>query len=428
MNPADHWLPFRRPDSPDNRAAILERVRDGVVAPLEALVRRTQESGAGLDPELVRSLSGVHFTIRESFADATHRHRIRDLGDALASWREQLRATAQLGREVRVQTLGDLPDLDPGQAGQLHLAVREAIGNAIRHSGASRLELIVTPWRNGCAVSLADNGRGLADEAGGGGLGLSGMRRRMERSGGSLRIHQRQGTVLEFRLPARAPGLWSWLCHDDRLARQVLPDWHHAMLATWNRRLGTSGSLEDWFRQWPHRIDSDAPASIDEVGRWLAAQLARMTPHCRLEEERHGTLRSFTVEPVEPPDPLHWIELGLQLAAVHPVQLAGAESDPELTIHLATHAAELPEADPTRLFPDLVAAEWADGLGGFHRELSQYLHDLVAQELVAESMRWQLARELSPADGSRSDYDRCSYELRQLALAARGLSHEICPC
>lgn len=426
-DPGDHWLPFRRPDSPDSRAAILERVRREVVEPLGELVRHTQETETGLDRELVLSLSGVYFTIRESFADTEHRQSIGGVGDALGSWRAQLRATSQLGREVQVRELGETPEISPEQAGELHLAVREAIGNAIRHSEASRLELIVSPWRGGCAVSMADNGRGLAD-AGDPGFGLAGMQRRMERAGGSLQIHHHQGTVLEFRIPARSPGLWSWLRQSERTARNVEPGWHGELLSIWERRVGESGSLEEWFQHWPHPVDSSAPASLDEVGPWLARQLTGMAPDAELGTQRKGDLHSFTPSPAAPLDPLHWIELGVRLAAKHPVLLCGSAGDPAVSFLLASDPDSLPEPDPSRLFPDLVAAEWSDGLRGFHRELSQYLHDLVAQELVAESMRWEIAREFSTANASRGDCDRCSYELRRLALAARGLSHEISPC
>jgi signal transduction histidine kinase len=58
-------------------------------------------------------------------------------------------------------------------------------------------------------------------------------------------------------------------------------------------------------------------------------------------------------------------------------------------------------------------------------DLSSYLHDVLAQELVAESMRWEMAREDCPPGPLRSRYDQCQHELRRIAVLARGISHEI---
>jgi len=61
--------------------------------------------------------------------------------------------------------------------------VREGVTNVVRHSGASRCEVQVTP----STVSIHDDGRPSTSD-GGGGRGLAGLRERAAAAGGALRI------------------------------------------------------------------------------------------------------------------------------------------------------------------------------------------------------------------------------------------------
>lgn len=89
-------------------------------------------------------------------------------------------------------------------------AVREAVSNVIRHSGASHVTVAVTLDEATLRLSLADNGRGLSPEAQSGattGYGLRSLRKRIADIGGSLEIlSSPQGTVVMLLAPLR-PGL-----------------------------------------------------------------------------------------------------------------------------------------------------------------------------------------------------------------------------
>jgi signal transduction histidine kinase len=83
--------------------------------------------------------------------------------------------------------------------------VQEALTNAVRHAGATRIRIDVGE-HGGCVdVAVADDGRGFDPAAAdSGGFGLTGMRERVELAGGELDIDSGpQGTIVRARLPVR---------------------------------------------------------------------------------------------------------------------------------------------------------------------------------------------------------------------------------
>lgn len=88
--------------------------------------------------------------------------------------------------------------LSPAHEGVLALALREAVTNVIRHAGASSCNLSLSRMNGSCRLEIADNGNGkLGPE----GVGLSGMRTRVEALGGTLARKTDSGTRLIITLP-----------------------------------------------------------------------------------------------------------------------------------------------------------------------------------------------------------------------------------
>jgi signal transduction histidine kinase len=87
----------------------------------------------------------------------------------------------------------------------LHFLFREALRNALRHSGCRRAELCISLHGRKLEVSLRDDGHGFNPKSrNGNGLGLETMRRRADQLGGCLTIESSpQGTEVRFagRLP-----------------------------------------------------------------------------------------------------------------------------------------------------------------------------------------------------------------------------------
>jgi two-component system sensor histidine kinase DesK len=91
--------------------------------------------------------------------------------------------------------------LDREHEGILGLTLREAVTNIIRHAAASRCEIRFRHVRQKYVLEVQDDGRGGAY---GEGLGLLGMRERIEALGGSVLRDLSSGTHLTVSLPAEA--------------------------------------------------------------------------------------------------------------------------------------------------------------------------------------------------------------------------------
>jgi signal transduction histidine kinase len=83
--------------------------------------------------------------------------------------------------------------LAPELEATLYRIVQEALNNAVRHAGASRVELRVTERDSTIAVTVADDGRGFDPGAVKRGFGLVGMRERVSLANGALEIDSEPG-------------------------------------------------------------------------------------------------------------------------------------------------------------------------------------------------------------------------------------------
>lgn len=69
--------------------------------------------------------------------------------------------------------LAELDQLSPSQALQLMRVVQEALGNALKHSGANTVVIALDALGTGCRIRVQDNGRGFSPEAVHAGKGLA---------------------------------------------------------------------------------------------------------------------------------------------------------------------------------------------------------------------------------------------------------------
>lgn len=427
----DYWLPFRRQDRGPEGGAVAGRVRREVILPLEELLARAAAAGPGIPADLLASLESVTGVVGESLAAADSAGTVANLDQAWQGWDLKLQAFARDGGEVRMQRLGRMPVLGGEVARQLFLAVREAIGNSMRHAAARRIELMLVPWQEGCAVTVADNGRGMPGGRAGGGIGLASMRRRMARCGGELLVHPAEGTVVEFRAPHAEFGCWHWLREGGRLGRGVAAGHAAGLIRRWEGRVDACGGFERIFREWPQGAEAflpdpahPVPGDFTRIPEWIGRRLAAMGPAARQDCSGDGDRLCCRIEEDDAIDPLHWLDLALELSVVWPVMLR-SESDDNLQIHVTRDPRLLPSSRSGASYASRVHAAWSGGISDLRADLSSYLHDVLAQELVAESMRWEIGREACPPSDLRSRFDQCQHELRRIAMVARSLSHEL---
>jgi signal transduction histidine kinase len=87
---------------------------------------------------------------------------------------------------------------------ELYRVAQEALNNVLKHSRATRVRVAVTQADGRVAMEIADDGVGFEPEIHMGGFGVSGMRERVVRLGGSLRVDSTpgEGTFVRIEVPA----------------------------------------------------------------------------------------------------------------------------------------------------------------------------------------------------------------------------------
>ncbi|MGH9381683.1 MAG: sensor histidine kinase [Thermoanaerobaculia bacterium] len=105
--------------------------------------------------------------------------------------------------QVELSVASGLRPADPEREQAIVRCVQEIVTNAVRHADADHLWIELRLGEDGLELEARDDGRGVGEVQPG--QGLTGMRERLERLGGSLQIHSTPGEGFELR--ARLP--WS---------------------------------------------------------------------------------------------------------------------------------------------------------------------------------------------------------------------------
>ncbi len=115
--------------------------------------------------------------------------------------------TAGSGVEVAVEVTGAGSKLPEAMEQHLLRIAQEAVTNALKHAGASRIGVNLHMEAHNLHMKIGDNGRGFDQQdvfsSRAGHFGLIGMRERAERLGGELRLASNpgQGTAVEVTVP-----------------------------------------------------------------------------------------------------------------------------------------------------------------------------------------------------------------------------------
>lgn len=130
-----------------------------------------------------------------------------DLSTLVGMFRYRLQPRIQAtGMQLlwRMDDLTCTPQLDPTASLHLLRILQEAVANALRHSGATAIELSTRQTADAIEITVRDNGAGFDRERAATGRGLSNMRSRAERLGARLAIttEPRHGTCVTLLLLA----------------------------------------------------------------------------------------------------------------------------------------------------------------------------------------------------------------------------------
>jgi two-component system, NarL family, sensor histidine kinase UhpB len=165
----------------------LEAVREAAPSELEAEIADTK----ALANQAMRELLSLARQLRPTALD--------DLG-LVAAIAGQIEQVSRSGVGAELVEEGDFSDLDGDVQLVVYRVAQEALSNAVRHSGAERIEVALRRGRAGVELTVSDDGRGFAFEASESGLGIAGMRERALLLGGELTIESRPGRGTTVRL------------------------------------------------------------------------------------------------------------------------------------------------------------------------------------------------------------------------------------
>ena len=195
------------------RRRFANDVHDGIgqwltTIKLNLQMLRAEHRGAAVED----GLGDVVGQIDEAIADA--RRIAHDLSPALIE-REGLAAAVRshadmIAKRADITVTVDAADpqfMSPTRQGHLYRVIQEALQNAIRHSGASNIQISLTSEGPSGRLVICDNGRGLSAKAGAGGLGLASMRERAMLLGGHCTVKNAagDGVVVEVVFPLKDP-------------------------------------------------------------------------------------------------------------------------------------------------------------------------------------------------------------------------------
>ncbi len=174
------------------------------------LIPQEPERAAGMVDEMRSQLKEGLGDLRRTLAALRHGEPAEaalpaaPLPEALEELVETFTRATQLPVDVRIAP--DLPPLDEARRHALFRAVQEGLTNIQRHAAATRAWVAVDAAGEGVRLTVADDGRGLAGGAEGGGFGLAGLRERAARLGGRFEIGARPegGTCLTLTLDLTA--------------------------------------------------------------------------------------------------------------------------------------------------------------------------------------------------------------------------------
>jgi signal transduction histidine kinase len=155
-------------------------------ADAKALLAEARASASAALSELRDLVRGIHPPV---LAD-------RGLVDAVQALALTLASSIPIELELRLDRRLAAP-----VESAAYFVVAESLANAVRHSGAHRIQVSVVDSGPALQVTVRDDGRGGADPARG--TGLRGIQRRLSAFDGTLRIASPPGgpTVLEMELP-----------------------------------------------------------------------------------------------------------------------------------------------------------------------------------------------------------------------------------
>jgi two-component system sensor histidine kinase UhpB len=194
----------------EERARVARDLHDEVNQSLTGVLLHLEAARAAAPPELEAELAQTKAAANQAMSELlTLARQLRptaldDLG--LLAAVEGLTESFDAGDiTLSFQADGDFSALPEDEQLVIYRVAQEALSNAARHSGASRIDVRLARHEGEVSLEVRDDGSGFAFAEADTGLGLAGMRERSLLVDGDLNIESRpgSGTVVRLRV---APG------------------------------------------------------------------------------------------------------------------------------------------------------------------------------------------------------------------------------
>ncbi len=191
----------------DNTGQVLA----GLLLNLELVERHLGAASAEALARLARCRELASLTL-DQVRDISHVLHLPDWGDVRFDQAvEWLVVQMELRRklDVRVGPMQVPPDAPPEVKTTLYRALQEALTNVLRHAEARQVVIQTSAWPEGVELVVTDDGRGfdpVSQAAGGHGIGLANVRKRVAMVGGTVEISTApgRGVRLAVFVPSRA--------------------------------------------------------------------------------------------------------------------------------------------------------------------------------------------------------------------------------
>lgn len=203
------WSISRMSDQSRQRAELLDRIETLTIEAERARwageIHDTLAQGftsiitllQGAQPNVELALQTARENLREARALVASNAPSPLDGSSLEEALRRLVNGVELESSFRV--IGDPVGLQTSAEVVLLRTVQEALTNVARHSGASRVDVVMRFDEDGVSLEVRDDGRGFGDAPEG--FGLRGMRARLEQVGGTLSLSSDDGASVLVEVP-----------------------------------------------------------------------------------------------------------------------------------------------------------------------------------------------------------------------------------
>jgi signal transduction histidine kinase len=196
----------------DERQRIAAEIHDTLAQHLAGIIAQLQ--AAGEDADSRSRMDKALRLAREGLAEARRTvHAVVPTQLEATSLPEALQTVTDQWTELHdvpaaLTVTGTVADMHPEVEGTLLRVAQESLANASKYAEAARVGVTLSYMEDVVALDVLDDGRGFdpARLAEAGGFGLTAMRRRVERLGGTLAVESApgEGTAVSATLPVAA--------------------------------------------------------------------------------------------------------------------------------------------------------------------------------------------------------------------------------